>query len=163
MTTTRSKRKSWSEKLNSPKQAHIAHIPPDQQARYGGASTLLIPHPLEVKEILMDTAPGQLITPSLVRTILAAKHGADTTCPLVTGIFLRIVAEAAEEEKGSNSELPPWWRVISNEGYLNPKFPGSYHLQESYLKAEGFLIIPGIGKKAPTVENFTRSLYRSSK
>ena len=42
---------------------------------------------------------------------LAHWHNADVTCPLVTGIFLRIVAEAAEEERlAGKSAITPYWR-----------------------------------------------------
>ena len=64
------------------------------------------------------------------------------TCPITTGIFVRICAEAAEEEKKlGKKKITPWWRVINPDGSLNKKFPGAPNLQARYLKKEGFKLI----------------------
>ncbi len=47
------------------------------------------------------------------------------TCPLTTGIFLRIAAEAAGEDDGSGkTRITPYWRVVKDDDSLNPEFPG---------------------------------------
>ncbi len=43
---------------------------------------------------------GKLVTLDQIRGRLAEEHGADDTCPLCAGIFLRIAAEVAEEDLG---------------------------------------------------------------
>ena len=61
----------------------------------------------------------------------------DVTCPLVTGIFLRIVAEATEEDRmAGKSESTPYWRVVGEDGRLNQKFPGGMERQAERLRAE---------------------------
>ena len=55
---------------------------------------------------------------------LARVHGADRTCPLTTGIFLRIVAEAAWEELQAGADpgaITPFWRVIAPDSSLARK------------------------------------------
>ena len=72
---------------------------------------------------------------------LAKDFSADVTCPLTTGIFLRIVAEAAEENRlAGHKRLAPYWRVIKEDGTLNPKFPGGEEQQARRLRNEGFVI-----------------------
>ena len=44
---------------------------------------------------------------------MAIEYGADFTCPMTTGIFLRIVAEYNYEKLSQNeTEICPFWRII---------------------------------------------------
>ena len=91
---------------------------------------------------------------------MAADFAADVTCPLTTGIFVRIAAEAAEEDRlHDRQKITPYWRVIKNDGSLNPKFPGGVAQQTRYLRSEGFLVSPN-GKKPPVVKEFERKLFK---
>jgi alkylated DNA nucleotide flippase Atl1 len=75
---------------------------------------------------------------------LAHWHNVDVTCPLVTGIFLRIVAEAAEEERiAGKPDITPYWRVLREEGGLNAKFPGGIDAQARRLMEEGHTVVNG--------------------
>lgn len=52
-----------------------------------------------------------------MRKDLAAQHHAAWCCPITSGIFLRIVAEAAWEEDEAGSPLAgitPFWRMIDH-------------------------------------------------
>ncbi|MBI4289104.1 MAG: hypothetical protein HY671_11850 [Chloroflexi bacterium] len=87
-------RTSWKEKLN--KEAEIVEVPPSWVARHG-AGKMLIPRPLDI-DALMRTAPkGKLVTQDQIRGKLAHDYYVRATCPLTSGLFIRIVAEAAEE------------------------------------------------------------------
>ena len=58
-----------------------------------------------------------------MRDDLAKKYKADKTCPVTTGIFLRIVSEASYEEYQSGDDLEtiaPFWRIVK----LNSKLAG---------------------------------------
>jgi len=89
---------------------------------------------------------------------LAADFAVDVTCPLTTGIFVRIAAEAAEEDRmNGRKRIAGYWRVIKDDGTLNPKFPGGVAQQSRYLRREG-LVIVGNGKKPPKVKEFERWL-----
>jgi len=94
-----------------------------------------------------------------VRKELAQKYRADSTCPLTVGIFLRIISEAAEEDRRKGSKLvTPYWRVVKDDGSLNPKYPGGVEAQATRLRAEGHKIVPGKGKKPPKVHDFEKAL-----
>jgi alkylated DNA nucleotide flippase Atl1 len=66
--------------------------------------------------------------------------------------FVRIASEAAEEEAASGkTRITPYWRVVRDDGSLNPKFPGGTERQPERLRAEGHSIVAGSGKRAPRV------------
>ena len=67
---------------------------------------------------------GKSVSVLTMRKDLALEHGAEYTCPLTTGIFLRIVAEAAYEqylESGTLKGITPFWRVIEPNAPLAKK------------------------------------------
>jgi hypothetical protein len=74
-----------------------------------------------------------ILIPTL-RNDLATTFHADKTCPLTTGIFLRIVAEKAYEEYLGGKALKattPFWRVITRGTPLAKKLScGEYFLKE---------------------------------
>ncbi|GIK23718.1 MAG: hypothetical protein BroJett005_31320 [Ignavibacteriota bacterium] len=84
------------------------------------------------------------MTISDLRDRLAAGTGANAACPLCTGIFLRIVAEAAEENlRAGRNRVAPWWRIVGDDGSLNPKRPGATKTQASRLRREGVATVRG--------------------
>src|SRR5262245_36684280 len=93
-------RKSWREKLERVQEAKVVDVPPRMAARCG-PGTMLIPRPLDVDAAIRSSRAGELLTATQIREELARRARADTTCPLTTGIFIRIVAEAAEEARAS--------------------------------------------------------------
>ncbi len=121
--------------------AQIVEIPPRLIGRYG-AGMMLIPSALEIEEIVKTIPKGKLLTIGQIRDYLARKYQVVTTCPMVTGIAIKLIAEAAEQE----GERTPWWRVIRSDGTLNPKLPGGGLLQKERLEAEGHVVIKR-GKK----------------
>ncbi|HEV8145543.1 MAG TPA: hypothetical protein VGP79_04150 [Bryobacteraceae bacterium] len=144
-------RKSWREKLENPKLPKVVPIPPRMQKRFG-TGTILVPHPREVDDFIRTVRKGSITTASRIREFLAGKHLADTTCPLTTGIFVRIAAEAAEEDaRDGKSRVTPYWRVLKDDGSLNPKFPGGVAQQAKRLRAEGHRILPASGKRPPRI------------
>lgn len=96
----------------------------------------------------MRTVPeGKVITINEIRQALAIKHKATIACPLTTGIFARIAAEAAEQEKEQGKKrITPYWRTLKSGGMLNEKYPGGVENQKRLLKKEGHSIIQK-GKK----------------
>jgi hypothetical protein len=113
---------------------------------------MLVPSPREVEAMIQAVPKRSVITVSQIRKSVAEKHDAETTCPLTTGILVRIVAEAAEEEAGEGKKgITPYWRVLKDDGSLNPKFPGGVAMQAARLSAEGHPILPAAGKRPPRV------------
>jgi len=144
-------RRSWREKLHNPDLPKVVEIPPKWQKRFG-AGAMLVPDPREVDALIRRVPAGSVITVSKLRARLAAKYAADVTCPLTTGIFVRIAAEAAEEDaRAGKRKITPYWRVVKEDGSLNPKFPGGVRRQIERLRAEGHRILPGNGRRPPRV------------
>lgn len=83
---------------------------------------------------------GTALTIPEFRDRVARRVGADFTCPLSSGIFLRIVAEAALEDLAGGADLEritPFWRVIEPSSALastltcGPSFIREQRLRES--------------------------------
>ena len=150
----------WRDKLEREDHSKIVQIPPSMEKRFG-AGTMFIAKPLEVDALIRLTKKGMLITVADIRAKLARDHNADTTCPLTTGIFVRIAAETAEEDlQNGKKRITPYWRVVKDDGGLNEKFPGGVKAQSRRLKEEGHAITPSKGKQPPKVKDFERSLLR---
>ncbi len=144
--------KSWRAKLERDQERKLVDDPK-------GRGKMLIPKPLDVDALMRQVERGKLVTVEQIRGRLAKDYGADITCPLCTGIFLRIAAETAEEDLTSGKTgITPYWRVIKTDGSLNEKFPGSIRAQAERLIEEGHTIEPGTGKKPPKVKDFERAL-----
>jgi hypothetical protein len=160
MTSRFTSRTRWREKLEKPQEPKIVKIPP-KMVRFG-KGTMLIPTPNLVDILIRKVPKGKLVTVGELRRKLAADFGTDVTCPLTTGIFLRIAAEAAEEDRANGRlRVTPFWRVVKDDGSLNPKFPGGVAKQSRYLRAEGFAL-SSHGKKPPRVKDFDRQLVNLS-
>ncbi len=153
-------RKTWREKLENPP----AGLPkvvavPDKWVKTMGGRQILVPTPVMVDEYVRTIPARKLVTVGQIRRRLAEPFKADSTCPLTTGIFLRIISEAAEEDRQAGKKLiTPYWRVVKDDGSLNPKFPGGIEAHAEKLKQEGHEVIAGKGTKAPRVANFEESL-----
>ena len=124
-----------------------------------GRGRMLIPKPLDVDALVREIHQGKPATVDQIRERLARDFQADLTCPLTTGIFLRIAAEAAEEDLSRGErDITPYWRVVRSDGSLNEKLPGGVEAQASRLREEAHSIEPGRGKKPPWVKDFEKSL-----
>jgi hypothetical protein len=156
-------KKSWREKLENPPPGlpKVVTVPPDWEKRMGG-SRVLVPTPLQVDGLIRKVRKGRLATVKQIRGQLANDSKADSTCPLTTGIHLRIVSEAAEEDRAKGKkQITPYWRIIKDDGTLNPKFPGGVEAQSARLEEEGHIVEPGRGKGPPHVRQFEKKLVKS--
>ncbi len=141
-------RKSWREKMDRP--AKVVDIPPRMQKRMG-CGKMLIPSPLDIDALIRTVRRGRLVTQSQIRENLARAYKADKACPIATGIFVRIAAEAAEEDlRLGKKRVTPYWRVIRDDGSLNEKLKR----QAARLREEGFVIQPGPRKNTFRVRDF---------
>jgi hypothetical protein len=153
-------RKSGREKLENPPEGlpKVINVPKKWERRMGG-ERVLIPTPLLVDELVQKIRKGKLVTVAQLRERLAMEFGADSTCPMTMGIFLMIVAQAAEEDLlAGKKQIAPYWRIIKSDGGLNPKLPGGVEAQMTRLKEEGHKIVAGKGKKPPRVQDFEKVL-----
>jgi hypothetical protein len=152
--------KSWREKFDNPPKGlpKIVMAPPKREKTFGGRR-VLIATPLLIDALIRKVKEGKLITLSQIRERLAKDFKADSTCPLTTGIFVRIVAEVAEEDRrAGKKQVTPYWRVIRDDGSLNEKFPGGAKVQAARLRKEGHSI-QSKGKKL-IVKDFGKSLQK---
>src|SRR5260370_38151410 len=108
-------RKTWREKMDNPSLPKVVPIPPKMQKRFG-TGAMLIPSPRDVDALIRTVPKGSVVTVAKMREILARKYGADVTCPLTTGIFARIAAEAAEEQAPAGKvRMTPYWRGVEDD------------------------------------------------
>ena len=71
---------------------------------------ILISSSEKISEFIFEIPKGSFCTIKELRRKLAKKTGADNTCPVTTGIFLRI---AIEQNMGDVNF--PYWRVIDEK------------------------------------------------
>jgi hypothetical protein len=142
------KRKSWREKLDDSKDLpKVQKIPANMKARWG-TGTFVVPAPREVDGLMRQVPRRKLTTINEIRSALAAKHDANIACPITTGIFSWIAANAAEEEAEAKprARVTPYWRTLKTGGLLNEKYPGGIARQKERLEAEGHKVVQK-GKK----------------
>lgn len=108
------RRKSWADKMRSPKPHQIKPAPMDIAGMRKG-EIMLIPTARMIDDFIRAMPRGTSMDARGMRAALARQHSAEAACPITTGILLRIVAEAAFEasEAGAKpKEITPVWRVL---------------------------------------------------
>ena len=119
-------RKTWTQKLENGRSAERVIL----EKPYCGVpagTVMLVSTPREVEQYIRAIPPGVVVSPRTLRDDLAAQHGAETTCPTTTGIFLRIVSEAALEQVAAGADwaqVAPFWRVVDPESPTAQKISG---------------------------------------
>jgi hypothetical protein len=116
-------KKSWLDKLNENKEPKIKRIEIDF-ADIPSGSMMFIATPKLIDEYIQEIGVGKRINIKTLRKDLAIAHNADYTCPVTTGIFLRVVAEANYEklQQGKHvEEITPFWRMIEPNSALAKK------------------------------------------
>jgi hypothetical protein len=137
-----SKRKSWSEKLKDSKGLPQVEKITEKMSKRWGTGTVVIPAPMEVDEIMRKVPEGKLITINEIRGVLAKKHKATIGCPITTGIFAWIAANAAEEQRQKGEkDTTPYWRTLKTSGVINEKYPGGVEGQKKLLEKEGHKVV----------------------
>lgn len=108
-------KKTWIEKRNSDKPFLIKKT--DKKfADIPEGSAMLIATPRIIDAYVKNIPFGKSSDLKTMREDLALSYDAEKTCPVTTGIFLRIVAEAAYEELQAGKDIDdvaPFWRIIT--------------------------------------------------
>jgi hypothetical protein len=145
-------KKTWAEKLNDSKDLpKVVRLEGKSAEKWGNVS-MAIPAPIEVNELMKKVPSGKLITINELRKAIALKHKADIGCPITTGIFSWIAANAAEENKTQNNkDVIPYWRTL--------KLKGGVESQAKKLVKEGYEITHK--KSKSFVKNFEKHLLSS--
>ena len=106
---------SWKEKLNNDKSFIVKRLDKDFSDMKAGEN-MLIATPKIIDEYIKQIPKGMNVNIKTLRNDMALTYNADTTCPVTTGIFLRIVSEAAYEDLlNGEKNITPFWRVVDHE------------------------------------------------
>ncbi len=141
--------KTWKEKLHNKKEElpEIKEITCEKLIAKTGQGKMVIPAPLEIDEIMRKVPENYLITTEQLRQYFNEKYDAVYTCPMCTGIFTNIAANAADEAiQNGETNINPFWRTLKTNGELNEKYPGGIERQMKLLEKEGHQIFQK-GKK----------------
>ena len=127
----KSARTSWETKLRPDLAAQVV-----EDRRRGGR--LLLPTPLLVAEAVSAIPRGSVLTIGQLRTALAKRFEAATTCPLMTGVFARILAGVVVEDLAHRRKpRVPIWRLVRDDGTLHPNWPLDALYRATMLREEG--------------------------
>ncbi|MFH1486115.1 MAG: hypothetical protein ABIH46_08595 [Chloroflexota bacterium] len=114
----------------------------EKMSQRWGKGTVVIPAPKEVDEIMKGVPEGKLITINGIRALLAERHCATIGCPMTTGIFAWVAANAAAEAAADGEkDATPYWRTLKSGGAINEKYPGGVEAQKRLLEKEGHRIV----------------------
>ncbi len=116
-------KKTWLEKLNEKKEPKIKRID-FNFADIPANSNMFIATPQIIDNYINQIPKGKKVSVQTMRKDLAIENSADYTCPVTTGIFLRIVAEANFEkyqQENSLKKITPFWRVVEPNSSLSKK------------------------------------------
>jgi hypothetical protein len=132
------KKRTWTEKLNDDKDLPRVEKITARMSKRWGSGTVVIPAPREVDELMRSVPEGKLVTINEIRSALARKHKATIGCPITTGIFAWVAANAAEETRQRGERvITPYWRTLKSGGVVNEKYPGGAEGQKRLLEREG--------------------------
>jgi hypothetical protein len=124
LTMKPAKGKTWTDKVNDPtKEFQVKKLDKDFADMPAGAR-MLIATPKIIDEYIRQIPKGKSGSLATMRRDLANEYGAEYTCPVTSGIFLRIVSEAAHEqvEKGvALKKVTPFWRILDSKSKLLKK------------------------------------------
>jgi hypothetical protein len=132
---------TWAEKLNCGKEPKVKKID-FAFADIPANSNMFIATPLLIDKYINQIPKGKKVTTQTMRKDLAIENKADYTCPVTTGIFLRIVAEAGFEKYKATSStkgLTPFWRVIEPGSALAKKLSFGQDLIIEQRKKENII------------------------
>ncbi|WP_298147560.1 hypothetical protein [Flavobacterium sp.] len=130
--------KTWQQKFDQRKEAEVKRI--DKRfADIPENALMLIATPQIFADYIAQIPAGTLVSMTDIRKDLALTHGATHTCPVTTGIFLRIVAELNYEKYQAGtplSEITPFWRAIAPTAPLAKKLSFGTDFLQKNLAAE---------------------------
>ena len=135
--------KTWIEKREVEKQ-HQVKVNPQTFADMPAGCMMLIPTPKIVDKYVKQINKGSFFYSKDLRKKMALDYKSDNSCPLVTGISLRIISEAAYEEYefGTKIEdITPFWRAVESFSKLANKLTSGVDFILKYQDKEGIYLI----------------------
>lgn len=129
-------RKTLKEKLDNASRPHVVEAPVAWVKGEVG-KMMLIPSAWEIDAYVRKVPKGKTITIGQIREHFAKTNNVDITCPMTTGIFLRLLAEYAEEQRDQGiKDVTPYWRVTRDNGDYIDKFPGGKERHAKLLQTD---------------------------
>lgn len=128
----------WQERFNKEKKEKIKKLT-FNFADIKKGQKMLVSSPKSISKYIKKIPSGKKKTVIQMRDALAKKAKADKTCPVSTGIFLRIAIEASlEEQKKEKLKKPnlPFWRIIDENTPILKKLSISKTMLSKYYKSE---------------------------
>ena len=128
----------WQERFNKEKKEKIKKLT-FNFADIKKGQKMLVSSPKSISKYIKKIPSGKKRTVIQMRDALAKKAKADKTCPVSTGIFLRIAIEASlEEQKKEKLTKPnlPFWRIIDENTPILKKLSISKTMLRKYYKSE---------------------------
>jgi len=111
----------WEARFNCNRQPEVK-VPEKSFAGIPAGSRMLVVTPLAVDAAVAEIPFGAVREAAMHRQALAASHEAEHTCPVTTGIALRVVAERAYLRMQAGAEsVTPFWRAIDPDSELAGK------------------------------------------
>jgi alkylated DNA nucleotide flippase Atl1 len=135
------KKKSWREKLQTQIRDHQT-----------GLYYVVLPSTEDVENVIKNVGFGNLITARQLRDYLGKSYSADSSCSRVINNVLKALSDVDVKEIACDVDVP-FWRVVKNDGQLNPTLRIGLESQASLLEKEGHELIREEGKK-PKVNHF---------
>ncbi len=135
------KRKTWQEKLHNDHPEKV-EIVDKQFADIPAGASMYIATPMIVDAYIRNIPKGTHTSLQQMRKDLAAEHKAEYTCPITSGIFLRIVSEAAYEEIVAGKllkNITPFWRMIDSKAPVAKKLSFGTDFIKEQRQKEGLL------------------------
>ena len=128
----------WIEKFNKPYKEKIKKLT-FNFADIKKGETMLVSSPSSIAKFIKKIPKGKKMTVVEMRNELEKKAKANKTCPVSTGIFLRIAIEASLEEQSKKKlKKPklPFWRIIDEKTAVAKKLSISKKLLNTYINQE---------------------------
>ena len=116
-------KKSWVEKRDIDKDCQVK-INPKKFADIPAGVKMLIPTPKVLDKFVNNIPEGTFLNSIRIRKKLADEYKAEMTCPVVVGISMRIISEAAFEEYQNHQDIntiTPFWRIVDPDSKLAGK------------------------------------------
>ncbi len=132
-------KKTWLQKFNVDRQPGI-ETTNKKFADIPEGSKMLIATPKVVDDYVRQIPKAHHTSLQQMRKDLALEFGAEYTCPITAGIFLRIVSELAYEQYQYGTPLKkitPFWRMIDKKAPLAKKLSFGYEFVAEQRKKEG--------------------------
>jgi hypothetical protein len=85
---------------------------------------MLMPSADAVATQILAVPPGEVRSLAELRDRLAAKYGAEATCPVTTQRMIKVVAAKSVADHQAGRKAVPFWRVVDPDKPNGQKLPG---------------------------------------